>query len=86
MRKSVIPNPIWYILAGTKKSVFSKQSMPTEEHRMHSVKSARERNIDFRNGLRVIARIRKTQTEANKTGNGKFLDALKNHIKDARNK
>ena len=83
MRKSFIPNPIWYILAGTKKSVFSKQSMPTEEHKMHSIKSARERNIDFRNGLRVMALIRKTQAKANKTENGKFLDALKNRIKYA---
>ena len=86
MRKSVIPNPIWYILAGTKKSVFSKQSMPTEEHRMHSIKSARERNIDFRNGLRVMALIRETQAKSSQTKDGKFLNALKNRIKDARSK
>lgn len=88
MRKSVIPNPIWYILAGTKKSVFSKQFMPTEEHRMHSIKSARERNIDFRNGLRVMVLIRKTQTEASQTENKakahKLLDTIKNCINDAR--
>lgn len=88
MRKSVIPNPIWYILAGTKKSVFSKQSMPTEEHRMHSIKSARERNIDFRNGLRVMALIRKTQAKESKTENKakahKLLDTIKDCINDAR--
>lgn len=50
------------------------------------IKTTENRSIDFRNGLKVIARIRKTQTEANKTGNGKFLDALKNRIKDARSK
>ena len=50
------------------------------------IKSTGNRYNNFRNGLKVIARIRKTQTEANKTGNGKFLDALKNRIKDARSK